>query len=58
MVSLHRQTSSNRSKIAAGKATKGYIYHSDHSDPPQVSWETYQFIIEWVNRYGRYEIGL
>jgi uroporphyrinogen decarboxylase len=42
-------------KLAAGKATKGYAYHSDHSVPPSTSWETYLFIIEMVNKYGRYE---
>jgi len=26
----------------------------DHSVPPQVSWATYQFIIDCVNRYGSY----
>ena len=41
-------------KIAAGKATKGYIYHSDHSIPPQVSWDTYQFIIQCADKYGPY----
>lgn len=43
-----------KSKLAAGMATKGYIYHSDHSVPPLVSWDTYQFVIECVNRYGAY----
>ena len=43
------------SKFAAGKAMRGYAYHSDHSVPPQVSWATYQQIIELVDRYGRYE---
>lgn len=42
------------SKFAAGKATKGYAYHSDHSVPPQVSWKTYQEIIRMVDRYGNY----
>jgi uroporphyrinogen decarboxylase len=42
-------------KLAAGKATKGYVYHSDHSVPPQVSWDTYQFIIDCLKRYGRYD---
>jgi uroporphyrinogen-III decarboxylase len=41
-------------KFAAGKATRGYIYHSDHSVPPTVSWDTYQFILEMVDKYGRY----
>ena len=43
-----------RSKLEAGMSIKGYLYHSDHSVPPQVSWETYQFIVELVNRYGNY----
>jgi uroporphyrinogen decarboxylase len=42
-------------KFAAGKATQGYIYHSDHSIPPSVSWETYQGIMRLVDRYGWYE---
>jgi uroporphyrinogen decarboxylase len=42
------------SKLAAGKATRGYAYHSDHSVPPSVSWETYQFVIDCVNRMGSY----
>jgi uroporphyrinogen decarboxylase len=42
------------SKLAAGKATHGYVYHSDHSVPPQVSWQTYQRIIKLVHRYGEY----
>ena len=43
-----------RSKFAVAMATKGYAYHSDHSVPPTVSWETYQFLIECVEKYGRY----
>lgn len=43
-----------KTKFAAGKATKGYAYHSDHSVPPTVSWETYQFIMQRVERYGNY----
>jgi uroporphyrinogen decarboxylase len=43
-----------RSKLEAGMAAKCYIYHSDHSVPPAVSWQTYQFIQELLDRYGRY----
>lgn len=43
------------SKFAAAMATKGYAYHSDHSVPPQVSWGTYQFIIDCVKKYGNYQ---
>jgi len=41
-------------KITAGKEKKGYIYHSDHSIPPQVSWKTYRALIEMVEKYGNY----
>jgi uroporphyrinogen decarboxylase len=43
-----------KQKITAGKSAGGYIYHSDHSVPPQVSWKTYQRIIEMVEKYGNY----
>lgn len=42
-------------KLAAGKETRGYIYHSDHSVPPQVSWSTYQHIMRCVDKYGTYQ---
>ncbi len=41
-------------KFAAGKHTRGYSYHSDHSVPPTVKFETYETIIEFVERYGNY----
>ncbi len=44
-----------RSKFAAGMATKAYFYHSDHSVPPTVSWQTYQLILDLINKYGSYE---
>ena len=40
--------------FAAGMATNGYIYHSDHSVPPQVSWPLYQKIVGFINKYGNY----
>ena len=43
------------SKFAAGKKTKGYIYHSDHSVPPQVAWQTYQAVIDLINKHGNYQ---
>ena len=43
-----------RTKFAAGMATRGYAYHSDHSVPPSVSWATYQAIVGLVQRYGTY----
>ncbi len=44
-----------KSKLAAGMATRGYAYHSDHSVPPQVSWETYLFLIDLLDKYGCYD---
>lgn len=44
-----------RAKLSAGMATRGYIYHSDHSVPPQVTWATYQHIIACVEKYGNYD---
>ncbi|MBL4700670.1 MAG: hypothetical protein JKX85_05365 [Phycisphaeraceae bacterium] len=43
------------SKLAAGMVNHGYAYHSDHSVPPGVSWPTYQWLIELLDKYGRYE---
>lgn len=51
---LDRVEEEVRSKLDAGMAARCYLYHSDHSVPPQVSWATYQFIMELVDRYGRY----
>lgn len=42
------------SKLKAVMPTRGYLYHSDHSVPPQVSWSTYLFIHELLDRHGRY----
>ncbi len=42
------------SKFAAGMQKKGYVYHSDHSVPPQVTWKTYLAIIELVKKHGKY----
>lgn len=41
-------------KITAAKKDGGYIYHSDHSVPPEVSWQRYQKIMEMVKQYGSY----
>jgi uroporphyrinogen decarboxylase len=41
-------------KLSAAKAGGGYIYHSDHSVPPEVSWNRYCRIMEWVRQYGQY----
>lgn len=44
-----------RLKLEAAKASRGYAYHSDHSVPPTVSWPRYQFLIDLIERYGRYD---
>ncbi len=41
-------------KLPIAKAGGGYIYHSDHSIAPGVRWETYQFLMELIDRYGSY----
>ena len=41
-------------KLCAAKPGGGYIYHSDHSIPPEVSWERYCLIMKWVRQYGKY----
>lgn len=43
------------SKLAIGKRTRGYAYHSDHSIPPTVTWETYKLLIRLLEHYGYYE---
>ncbi|MCE9614327.1 MAG: hypothetical protein K8T26_08625 [Lentisphaerae bacterium] len=43
-----------RAKLAAGMSIQGYIAHSDHSVPPQVTWDTYQFYIQLLDQYGNY----
>jgi uroporphyrinogen decarboxylase len=42
------------SKILAARQDGGYIYHSDHSVPPTVTWKRYQWIIERIMHYGTY----
>lgn len=43
-----------REKITAAKRGGGYMYHSDHSVPPEVSFDRYRWIMELVDRDGRY----
>ena len=43
-----------RAKLAAGMQCRGYVFHSDHSVPPSVSWPTYQFVRQLVDRHGSY----
>ena len=39
-------------KIPVAKQGGGYIYHSDHSVPSNVSFEQYKRVIELVHKYG------
>ncbi|MDZ4743798.1 MAG: uroporphyrinogen decarboxylase family protein [Verrucomicrobiota bacterium] len=41
-------------KIPMAKKGGGYIYHSDHSIPPQVTWENYLYLMELVKKYGSF----
>jgi uroporphyrinogen decarboxylase len=43
-----------RTKIECAKQGGGYIYHSDHSVPEDVSWDNYQRLMKLVHRYGVY----
>jgi uroporphyrinogen decarboxylase len=43
-----------RTKLQVAKAGGGYIYHSDHSVPNNVSFQQYQRVIELVLKYGSY----
>jgi len=41
-------------KTAAGMATRGYLCHSDHSIPPQISFATWKRMISLIDRYTTY----
>ncbi|RKY82011.1 hypothetical protein DRQ11_14775 [candidate division KSB1 bacterium] len=43
-----------KNKLLVAKKGGGYIYHSDHSVPPSVSFESYEWVMDLVDRYGRY----
>ncbi len=44
-----------RTKITAAKVGGGYLYHSDHSVPDNVSFENYKRVMALVAKYGRYD---
>ena len=44
-----------RVKIGRAKQGGGYIYHSDHSVPDNVSYEQYCRVIDLVHEYGSYD---
>jgi uroporphyrinogen decarboxylase len=41
-------------KVPVAKQDGGYIYHSDHSIPDNVSWQQYLRVIDLVREYGGY----
>ncbi|PKO23857.1 MAG: hypothetical protein CVU38_01935 [Chloroflexi bacterium HGW-Chloroflexi-1] len=41
-------------KVSAAKVGGGYIYHSDHSIPNDVSLQQYCRVLELVHQYGQY----
>ncbi len=43
-----------RDKITLAKQGGGYMYHSDHSVPPEVSFDRYRWIMDRVAAYGGY----
>ena len=43
-----------KKKFEVAKEGGGYIYHSDHSIPHNVSFQQYKRVIELVKRYGKY----
>ena len=42
------------SKLPIAMKGGGYIFHSDHSVPPTVSFDNYRYAIELLEKYGRY----
>ena len=45
------------SKLRGAAKHGRYIYHSDHSVPPTVSFDNYRYVFELLDKYGRYENG-
>jgi len=43
-----------KSKFAVAKKDGGYIYHSDHSVPDNVTFQQYKRVLELVHKYGKY----
>jgi uroporphyrinogen decarboxylase len=43
-----------KEKITVAKEGGGYIYHSDHSIPKNVSFQQYKRVIELAKKYGQY----
>ena len=47
-----------RSKIPVAMKNGGYIFHSDHSVPHNVSFQQYEHIVNLVKQYGNYESSM
>lgn len=43
-----------KSKVLTAKENGGYVFHSDHSVPPTVSFKNYRYTMELVRSYGQY----
>ncbi len=43
-----------REKLTVARAGGGYIAHSDHSVPDNISLERYLQVIAWIHKYGTY----
>jgi uroporphyrinogen decarboxylase len=43
-----------RTKLEVAMKGGGYIFHSDHSVPPTVSFDNYKYAMELVDKYGQY----
>jgi uroporphyrinogen decarboxylase len=43
------------SKLRAGMAKRGVMYHSDHSIPPGVTLDTYHYVLALVDEIGKYD---
>lgn len=43
-----------RTKFEVAKEDGGYIYHSDHSVPKDVSFEQYERVMELIREYEGY----
>jgi uroporphyrinogen decarboxylase len=41
-------------KINTAKQGGGYLYHSDHSIPPDIPFERYTQVLQLARKYGRY----
>ncbi len=44
-----------RTKVGLAKRGGGYIYHSDHSVPDNVSFDRFKYVIDLVLKHGQYD---